>query len=162
MDMPQGLPQATCLSIDDVLNIPPGDAVGTVEWGTYRPVTNVRTSCAQCQLNTIPESNCTESTIDPTVLTTFTQNDGELKGEGTDGSSFTGSINADSTFVIGRIVTPMTTDGTPTGQGLGLIGGRFVGNRVIATTTLRLTINEADGRTTDLQFISDVTLERVE
>ncbi len=154
--------QVACLSIDDVTDIPSGDATGTIEWGTYCTVSNVRTSCTQCELNTVPESECTDTTIDPTILATYMQSGGQLTVEGTDGASMTGGINTDGTFTIGTIITPTADDGTPTGQGLALIEGAFVGNRIIATLTMRLTVNESDGRTTDLTFIFSVTSERVE
>lgn len=151
-----------CLSIDDVTNIPSGDATGTIEWGTYRAVSNIRTSCVQCALNTVPESECTDSTLDQTILTTFTQNGGQLTAEATDGSSMTGSINTDGTFTIGAIITPTADDGTTAGQGLILFEGAFVGNRIIVTGTMRLTVNESDGRTFDLSFTFNITYERVE
>lgn len=162
-DMPQGLPQsAACLSIDDVINIPLGNATGTVEWGIYRPVSNIRTSCTQCELNTVPESKCTESTLDPTVHSTFTQDGGRLTLTGPDGTTITGGINADGTFTIGTVGTLTLDDGTPNGQGLSLIEGAFVGNRIIVTGMLRSTWNEADGRTVDLLSVHSITLERVE
>jgi hypothetical protein len=156
-----GLLPDTCLSIEQIINIPSGDAQGTVNWGTYRPVSNVRTSCDQCALNTVPESTCTDSTVDPNARATFVQVDGALSATGTDGLELSGGVNVDGTFTLGSIITPMFDDGSSGGQGLGLFEGQFVGERIIGTLTSRLTVNDTDGRTIDLLAVATVVYERV-
>lgn len=157
-----GLSPGDCLTIEQVTNIPPGNAQGTVDWGTYRPVSNVRTSCARCSLNTIPDSMCTDSTVDPDGRATFMQVDGVLSASGSDSLQLTGGINSDGTFTLGAIVTPMSGEGTSGGQGLALLEGQFVGNRIIATLTSRLTVNDTGGETIDLLSVATVTYEHVD
>ncbi len=151
----------TCLTIDDVINIRPGDATGTEDWGTYHAVTNFRESCTQCDQNAVPDATCTTVTIDPNARTTYRQDGGVLTAQSTDGTTAQGGINDDGTFTLGAVITPTTDDGGPTGQGLALLEGRFVGDRIVITLTVRMTVNSADG-VIDLQSVHAVTQERVE
>jgi len=102
----------SCITIDNVVNIPPGDATGSVSLGTYHPVTNLRLSCGRCDLNAVADAVCTGPTVDPTVHTTFTQVDGVLTAESTDGTKMQGSINTDRSSVLGAVITPSSTGGT--------------------------------------------------
>ena len=157
------MPQpSVCLAVDDVLNIPPGDGTQTMVLGTYHAITQFRESCAQCSKNTFPETECTDDTIDVSVRTTFTQDGGILTVERTDGNTLQGGINTDGTFIIGATVTPTRDDGVQSGQGLVLFEGRFTGNVIIATITVRLTVNDPGGGVLDAQSVHAVTLERVE
>ncbi len=154
-------PASTCLTIDDVINIPPGDATGTKDWGTYRTVTNFRESCTQCDQNTDPGATCTTDTIDPNARAVYRQEGGVLVTQGSDGNTAQGGINADGTFTLGVASTAGTIDGEPAGQGLALLEGRFVGDRIVITMTFRMTVNSPDG-VVDLQAVHAVTQERVE
>ena len=155
LEIPQPAP---CLSIDDVINIPSGNAVETIDWGVYRGVSIVRTSCTQCELNTVASSKCTEATLNSNFLT-FQQTGGRLTAEGPN-SVLAGGIDTDGTFTIGTISTPVANDGTFGGQGLVLIEGQFIGNRIITTLTTRVTISNAEG-TIDLMAVHSFTLDRL-
>ncbi|HWL92604.1 MAG TPA: hypothetical protein VNT79_03645, partial [Phycisphaerae bacterium] len=111
--------------------------------------------------NTDPDSRCTDTSIDPNIETTFTQVGGRLTAE-SDGIDYTGGINTDGTFTIGAIVTPTAPDGSASGQGLVIIEGEFVGDRIIGIARTRLTGNNDDGSTIDLQAEFTLTLERVD
>lgn len=158
---PIGVPPAeSCLTIDDVTNIPPGDATGSMSLGVYHAITNFRESCSRCDRNTVADAQCTDSPVDPSIRITFSQADGVLTAEGTDGSRMEGSINTDRSFVLGTVATPTSADGTQTGQGLALITGKLSGNVVVVTMTLRLTVNSSGGAI-DVQSVHTVTWERV-
>jgi len=119
-------------------------------------------SCVQCADNTVPEARC-----DPPYLTGGTvqcsQQDGVLSFVGTDGSSASGGVWADGTFIIGTIAPLVTDDGVRTGQVLWMMDGTFYGpSWIIGHITWRMTGNESDGRTCDLQSVNAVTFEQLD
>lgn len=156
-----GVPLASsCITTEDVTTVPPGDATGIAELGTFRPVTNLRTSCSRCGSNTYADAECTDAPVDTSVRITLRQEGGVLIAQGSDGSSMRGGIDADNTFVLGGVATPTSDDGVQTGQGLALFVGQITGDFVVATMTLHLTMNFSDG-VLDLQSVHSVTWQRV-
>ena len=57
-------------------------------------------------------------------------------------------------------MTPARDDGVRTGQGLILMEGQFIGTAIVATMTTRITFNQADGETLDVQSVNSTTLEQ--
>ncbi len=157
------LPPGVCLVLEDVDNIPPGDATGDREWGEYRIISKVRQSCGRCGLNTFAQAECSDAAINPDARTTFTQTGGVLVALDSTGTEMRGGINADGTFKVGATMDS-PDDGTPaSGQGLVLLEGVFDGNQIQVTMTGRLTMSATEtGDTFDLQSVLLVTLERVE
>ncbi len=154
-------PFTACLTVNDVINIPPGNAVGSVIWGTYQAKSKLRQTCVQCNSNTVPEATCTGDFVDSSVRTVYIQEDGVLTAEDSAGETVTGAINDDGSFRIGSIIPLTNSNGIQTGQGLVLIEGSFTGDHIVATMTMRLTANGDDG-VYDLQATSTVTWERVD
>lgn len=153
-------PTPPCLTLADILNIPPGNGAGTGFSGLYHPVSIVEEECIRCERDTGPDSRCDPPVVYPDQRSMFTQSDGTLTVTSDNSPTQSGAINSDGTFKIGAVVTLTTTEGTNSGQGLVLFEGRFVGNRIVATMKWRMTGNQDTG-VIDLQQVSTCVYERV-
>jgi len=152
----------SCITADDVLTIPPGNATGTELSGQYRIVSGLLTSCRDCERNTNPES-C--SSLEPIVTEGFigeiTQEDGVIMITDANGGELVGGINNDGSFSAGTIIAVTDNEGEIVGQANVLFSGRFVADRILADTLFHFTANTSNG-ISDLVATGEVVYEKVE
>lgn len=147
---PEPAPLATCLTLDDVSNIAPGNATGSAFSGQYQIKTETQTSCDTCtgnQFADICSWNLSASVVGTTA--TFTQNNGTLVLDTTNGPA-TGSINTDGTFKLGLTKTTPNTLGQTVAYIL--YEGQFANGAITADVTAHLNITMS-GEVANIQTV---------
>src|SRR5262245_55537641 len=98
---PAAAPTETCMTSDEITNIPPGDATGTGLSGDYVAVSSTLASCAECAQNACTGiCDSAEAVVPEGAVLRVTQSDGTLTF-GTGDEVATGGVNADGTFRTG-------------------------------------------------------------
>lgn len=153
-------PAPPCLETADVTNIPPGNATGSAFGGQYVIVSGYGSSCHTCSRNEIPDfcEHWAPSLTEGTIVT-VTQSDGRITFQDAS-TTATGGVNTDGSFSLGAII-PVTDNesGETIGQGLVLMTGQFVDDRILMTARMRMTGNWPDGLA-DAEVVNIVTYQR--
>ena len=157
------LPGAACIDVDDVLEIPPGNALGTDLSGEYEIVGGFLKGCETCGANTARRDPCDGAfaTVQEGATGTIVQDDGFLSIVDASGQELVGGIDADGTVILRTIGPVMDSRGEIVGRAFALFEGRFVGDTLLVDAIFRISTSEGT-ETSDYAITNEVVYERIE
>ena len=158
-DLTPNISATECLFDEDVLSILPGNAEGAKFSGQYIIISGYMELCRTCPSNRT--GNACED-ISPIVeegkVITVEQVDGLITFYDSQ-DTLIGGVNSDGVFAGGAVTPVFDNNGEVIGQGTVLMEGKFVGDIITLTATMRATFNDDEGLK-DIQFVNNVTYRR--
>lgn len=170
------------VTIDDITNLPPGDATGSEYDGRFYQQVSLLTESCECSPDSVSvDTPCEAFQIldESGLVLEIVQDGGEIQFRTLEVDPVSnelvdippedrlgfaaapGSLNQDGTFIIGGIGELILETGERTGQVISLLEGQFTGDVIILNLTDRATVTQGDLKN-DCQIISTRTFVRIE